>query len=270
MPFACDRSYASVCSVPLATSQVASLKASAEAAADATALTDVWNAVPAPDSNFYASVVAATTGTYVASGNANLVGKSSVDALTTLGITGITGAAFTAALQTAADQPNGNTWATMAYTMNGAAVTATYYVQEATAFNGNKYLVFSSYESKTWAVDVPCTAANDAPCGNVNVNAMLGKSAAALNSASTQATFNNVLTAVTNDASYRVQASATSGRFYTFVFTTAGVCKAHGGNANNVGKTISQILTSLNVDTITGAVRAVLDSICWCLSIVID
>ena len=241
--------------MPYAQKQVEPITAAVTGATTTAGLASVWSSVNAPVYGFYASVVSATTGAYVASGNANLVGKSSVDALTTLGITGITGAAFTAALQTAADQPNGNTWATMTYTMNGAAVTATYYVQEATAFNGNKYLVFSSYESKTWAVDVPCTAANDAPCGNVNVNAMLGKSAAALNSASTQATFNNVLTAVTNDASYRVQASTTSGRFYTFVFTTAGVCKAHGGNANNVGKTISQILTSLNVDTITGAVR---------------
>ena len=252
---ACSTLNMGVCSVPRVQANVNNAASHASNSKSATELASAWQVISAEPTTYNFQTFAITaSGTYVASPVADQLGRTVTEVLSSSGVTGMTGAQYLAYLQSAADQPNGKNWVAYSFMMGGATVSVKAYVKEVTAYDATKYLIFSSFKTVAYPAAVPCTASNDAPCGTVNVNSVLGMAVASLTPATTSTEFDAALTAVTSNTTYRVQPTPDSGRFYTFVFTTAGVCKAHGGNSANVGKTLTAILTGLGVDTITGTV----------------
>lgn len=247
-----------VCSVPTVVRMTTTLMAQVSGATTWSALTTVLEAVTAAGRpNGFYTTVATSDGLMVASGLSAFAGLTLQEGLTWAGVTTVTGAEWLSALTTAADAASVggqyvNNWASVTF---APGFTKSSYVRRVTAYNGTEYLVFASFDQWAWEAAQPCTAAYDAPCSSVNVNRVLGQTASMLGVSVTTSAFNSVLSDVTSSSSYRVQATAGDAPFYAFVFTTAGVCAAHGGNSANVGKTVTEILTSAGIDTISGAVR---------------
>ena len=144
----------------------------------------------------------------------------------------------------------GGAWVTYPWrnSAGGSLFTKAAYVVPVTGADGTAYYAGVGFDQTAAPTAVPCDASTDAPCSNVNALSLTGHAASMASTAMTATALSDVWTAVTSGSTYKV-----STGFYVFAYDFSGMNVAHGGNSDNVGKSLQAILDAAGIVSITGA-----------------